>query len=52
MHVKCLTAKQLDWLELGWLAVWVLYPEGDYHSRVFEELPDEYREDTFFEVDQ
>lgn len=37
----------MDFMQLGWLLAWVLYPEGDYHQRTWEDLPQCLREDQF-----
>ena len=37
----------LDFMQLGWLLAWVLHPEGDYHQRTWEDLPQCIRNDRF-----
>jgi len=31
MYVTKMTPAQIDWMQLGWLAAWILHCEGDYH---------------------
>ena len=47
MYVSKITPDQIDWIQVGWLAAWVLHCEGDYHERKFQELPEAIREDQF-----
>ena len=37
----------LDFMQLGWLLAWVLQPEGAYHKRTWEDLPQRVRKDQF-----
>ena len=37
----------LDFMQLGWLLAWVLHPEGAYHKRTWEDLPQSVRKDQF-----
>ena len=37
----------LDFMQLGWLLAWVLHPEGAYHKRTWEDLPQRVRKDQF-----
>ena len=39
MYVSEMTPDQIDWIQVGWLAAWVLHCEGEYHERKFQELP-------------
>ena len=42
-----LTAKRLDYIQLGWLLVWVLHDTGDYHEREWEQQPGTIVNDVF-----
>ena len=37
----------LDFMQLGWLLAWVLHPEGAYHKRTWEDLPQSVLKDQF-----
>ena len=37
----------LDFMQLGWLLAWVLHPQGNYHQRTWEDLPQSIRNDRF-----
>ena len=42
-----LTGKRLDYMQLGWLLVWVLNCTGDYHEREWEKQPHNIVKDVF-----
>lgn len=44
-----MSVQQVDWMQLGWLAAWVVHPDptGSYHSRNFEDLPEDLKTDPF-----
>ena len=43
-----MTGEQLDYLQLGWLAIWIAMPSSvDYHHKKFDDLPEEYKIDAF-----
>jgi len=44
-----MSVQQVDWMQLGWLAAWVVHPDptGSYHSRKFEDLPEDLKTDPF-----
>ena len=42
-----LTASRLDFIQLGWLLVWVLNYTGDYHDREWEQQPGNITNDAF-----
>ena len=41
------TARRMDYMQLGWLLVWVLHNRGDYHKRKWEDLPVNIQSDSF-----
>ena len=47
MRAGEMTPDQIDWIQVGWLAAWVLHCEDDYHERKFEELPEAICGDQF-----
>ena len=47
MYVPGMTPEQIDWIQLGWLAAWVIYYDDDYHGRKFGELPVALQDDLF-----
>ena len=42
-----LNGKRLDYIQLGWLLVWMLNCEADYHKRKWEEQPQDIQSDQF-----
>ena len=44
---EILTAKRLDYVQLGWLLVWELNCTGKYHGREWEKQPRNITDDVF-----
>lgn len=40
---------ETDYFQLGWLIMWVLDEDHDYHSRIWETHSDEIKEDKFIQ---
>lgn len=38
---------KLDFVQLGWLALWVLHPSTNYHEREWKDVPQEFQNDPF-----
>ena len=47
MHPRNLPPSCTDYVQLGWLAAWVLNPTGQYHERKWDDLPPFIKTDTF-----
>ena len=48
MYNPRMSGEQFDYLQLGWLALWVAMPRSvDYHDREFDDLPEKYNTDAF-----
>ena len=48
MYNPRMTGEQLNYLQLGWLALCVAMPGSvDYHDREFDKLPEKYTTDAF-----
>ncbi len=55
MYEDGMNVKQTDYLQLGWMAAWIVCPHDQqsdpkmYHGRRFDDLADEYKNDPFLE---
>jgi len=49
-----MSVQQVDWMQLGWLAAWVVHPDptGSYHSRNFEDLPEDLKTSILVNIDR
>lgn len=44
------TTDENDWMQFGWMIIWILQPSANYHNRVFEDLPNSLKENETLQL--
>ena len=43
-------SEKMDFVQLGWLILWLLNPTENYHNRYWEDQPEDIKQDSFLEL--